>query len=446
MAKPFNKQYTMNAYGTTTQHVFKAIFIFSLSILLQSAGSFAQTPAPPQSGPVAITGGTIHTVTQGVIPGGTVLFDDGKIIAVGQDVEIPGHTEIIEADGRHVFPGFIHGRSTIGLMEIARIRESTDLQEVGQINPNIRARVAFHPASEHLPVAAVHGVTTVVPTPRGSLIAGMPAAMMTDGWTWEQMTLREELAMVVEWPSMDDTDQYREAFGSLKQAFDKARRYKVARSAQQQGNEQHHPYDSRWEAMDPVLEGEMPVFLSVGELRQIQAAMAWAEKEKLKIVLVGNRDLGLVADQLAEKNIPVMLSGVIAGPARQWEGYDEGYKTPLLLHEAGVDFCIAGDMGAASTYRIHHHAASAVAFGLPEQQALEAITINAARILGIDDLVGSIEPGKHATLMITDGNPLELWTSKEQVFIKGRRIEMVDKHKRLYEQYHLKHQQKEKNK
>ncbi len=415
-------------------------FLF-LTMILYSAELMAQTPAPPQPGPIAIKGGTIHTVTQGVIPEGTVLFDEGLIVAVGQDIDIPEHAEVIDAKGKYVYPGFIHGRSTIGLMEIARIQESTDLQETGQINPNIRAQVAFHPASEHLPVAAVHGVTTVVPSPRGSLIAGMTAAMMTDGWTWEQMTLREGLGMVIEWPSMGDKDQYREAFRSLQQAFDKAMRYKVARDAMQQSNGPHHPFDIRWEAMIPVLNGEIPVFISVGEIRQIQAAMAWAEKENLNIVMVGNRDLDLVADQLASKNIPVMLSGVISGPTRQWEGYDEGYKTPLLLYEAGVDFCIAGDMGAASTYRIHHHAASAVAFGLPEKEALKAITIHAAKILGIDDLVGSIEPGKHATIMITDGNPLELWTSKEQVFINGRRIEMRDKHKRLYEQYFEKHQQ-----
>jgi len=132
---------------------------------------------------------------------------------------------------------------------------------------------------------------------------------------------------------------------------------------------------------------------------------------------------------------------VISGPTRNWEGYDEGYKIPLKLYEAGVDFFIAGDAGAASTYRIHHHAASAVAFGLPEEKALSAITADAARILGIDDMVGSLEPGKHATLMITNGNALEMWTKKEQVFIQGRKIEMLDKHKRLYKHYKEKHKQ-----
>jgi len=420
-----------------------------LSILACSLGiltniqAIAQPPAPPQQGPVAITGATIHTVTEGVIEGGAVLFENGLITATGIGIDIPTNAEIIDATGKHVYPGFIHSQTTLGLMEIARIQESTDLQETGQINPNIRAQVAFHPASEHLAVAAVHGVTTVVPAPRGSLIAGRLAAMMTDGWTWEEMTVREGLGMVVEWPAMRNTESYLKDIRLLQEAFDKARRYKVARQAMKDGAGVHHPHDIKWESLIPVLTGEMPVFISVGEIKQIQAAIAWAEKEGLQTVLVGNRDMGLVAGQLAEKGIPVILTGVIAGPARQWEGYGQAYKTPLQLFEAGVDFCIAGDMGAASAYRIHHHASSAVAFGLPEEEALRSITIRAARILGIDDLVGSIEPGKEATLMITDGNALELWTRKEMVFIRGRQIEMRDKHLRLYEQYMEKHRQKQ---
>ncbi len=419
---------------------FAATMLF-LSLSLCGSITLAQTPAPPQEGPVAITGGTIHTITNGAIEKGSMLFEDGIITAIGQQISIPEDAEIIDATGKHVYPGFIQGRSTIGLMEIARIQESTDLQETGAINPNIRTRVAFHPASEHLPVAAMHGVTTVVPTPRGSLIAGVPAAMMTDGWTWEEMTLRKGLGMIIEWPSMRDEAEYAKETALLNETFDKVRRYQQARQAAADDPDLHHPLDVRWEAMKPLLDGEMPVFISVGEVRQVQAAIAWAKKENLRMVLAGRRDLDLVADQLAEQNIPVMLTGVISGPARNWEGYDEGYRIPRKLYEADVDFMITGDAGAASTYRIHHHAASAVAFGLPEEKALSAITIDAAKILGIDDLVGSLETGKHATFMITNGHALEMWTKKEQVFIQGREIEMLDKHKRLYKHYLEKHRQ-----
>lgn len=421
--------------------LFRSSLAMLVIIFLAGSRLLAQTPAPPQQQPIAITGGTIHTITNGVIIDGTVLFDNGQIIAVGTDVDVPENAEVIDASGKHVYPGLIHGQSTLGLTEIGRIAESTDLAETGNINPNIRAQVAFHSISEHIPVAALNGVTTVVPTPGGSLISGKPAAMMTDGWTWEQMTLREGIAMTINWPSMRDSDQYREDVEEIQQAFDKARRYQTARSAMEAGEGPHHPFDIRWEAMLPVLEGEMPVLVNVGDLRQIQAAIAWTEKENLDVILAGNRDFGLVADQLAEKGIPVMLTSIISGPDTNWEAYDQGYANPRKLYEAGVDFLIAGESSAAYAYRLPHHAASAVAFGLPEEEALKSITINAARILGIDDLVGSIEAGKDATLMITTGNPLELWTSNEQVFIQGRKLEMMDKHHRLYERYKEKHRQ-----
>ncbi len=416
--------------------------LLMLSVLIAGQAA-AHTPAPPQQRPIAIVNATIHTLTQGVIEEGTVVFDNGRITAVGTNPSIPADAEVIDASGKYVYPGFIHGRTTLGLTEIGRIAVGTDLNELGNINPNIRAQVAFHPASEHIPVAAVNGILTAVSTPSGGTIPGKPAAMMTDGFTWEQMTLKEGIGLSIDWPSMNNTDNYLKALAELQQAFDKARRYKQAREAMEAGQAVFHPTDVRWEAMIPVLNREMPVFISAGEVRQIQAAISWGEKEGLDMVLVGSRDMDLVAGQLAEKGIPVMLSNVISGPARQWEGYGQFYSIPKVLHEAGVHFMIAGDASAAYAYRLPHHAAAAVAFGLPEEEGLKSVTINAARILGIDDRVGSIEPGKDATLMITDGNPLELWTSKEQVFIQGRRIDMTDKHKRLFERYMEKHRQEQ---
>ena len=418
-----------------------AIAIVALVALAGTRTGWTRTPAPAQQQPVAIVGATIHTVSQGVIDEGTVVFADGKIVAVGSGLEVPEGAQVFDADGKHVYPGFIDGRSTLGLSEISRIAESTDLQELGDINPMIRAQVAYHPASEHLSVAAVHGVTTVVPTPRGSLIAGMPAAMMTDGWTWEGMTIREGLGMVVEWPAMGNLERYGSQFEKLQEAFDKARRYRHARAASESGESGPHPRDTRWEALLPVLDGEMPVLVTVNDLRQIQAAVAWAEEEELRLILVGGRDLGRVAEQLAQHEISVMLTGVIGGPAHPWEGYDEGYQAARRLYEAGVPFCIAGDEGPAYTYRLAHHAAAAVAFGLPAEEGLKAITLQAAQVLGVDDVLGSLEPGKDATLIIGNGHPLEIGTKTEQVFIRGRKIAVTDKHRRLYEHYREKHRQ-----
>ncbi len=427
------------------KNIFKTITGLTLPValllLLAVPAVQAQIPAPPQEGPVALVGGTVHTMSDGVIQNGTVLFEDGKITAVGTNVDIPSGAEVIDVTGRYVYPGLIHASTTLGLTEIGRLTETVDLNEYGNINPNVRAEVAFHPESEHVPTASVNGITTAVSTPTGGLISGRAAAMMTNGWTWEQMTLRSSVGMMLNWPGMGNTRSRDEALNELQQFIDEARMYQAVKYAAGERNVPRHLHDVRLESMIPVLEGEMPLFIRASELRQIQSAIAWAEKEKLRIVLVGGRDAGYVADQLAEKNIPVILTPVISGPARLWEGYDESYTTPAQLYEAGVEFCIGGESSAAYAFRLSHHAGSAVAFGLPEEEAVKSLTINAARILGIDDLVGSIEVGKDATLIVTNGSPVELWTNVEQVFIQGRQDDMMDKQRRLYEKYKEKQRQ-----
>lgn len=399
----------------------------------------SQVAAPPQEGPIALVGGNLHLLSGAVIENGTILFENGKITALGSAVTPPPNAKVIDVSGKEVYPGLILGRTTIGLTEIGRITEATDLAETGNINPNVRAQVAYHSPSDHIGVAAVHGVTTAVISPVGGIIAGQPAAMMTDGWTWEQMTLKAPLGITINWPSMGNATERDKAMQELQDAFDKARRYKQAREAG--ANTFNHPVDVRWEAMLPLLNGELPVFINANDVAQIQSAIAWTEKEGLRMILVGGRDAGYIAGQLAEKDIPVMVTPVVSGPSTNWESYDQGYLLPAKLHEAGVRFCIAGEPSAAGAWRLAFHAGAAVAFGLPREEALRAITIYPARILGIDDMVGSLAPGKDATLIVTDGDPLELWTKTEMVFIQGRQISDMDKHLRLYEMYREKNRQ-----
>jgi imidazolonepropionase-like amidohydrolase len=414
------------------QYIFAllSVFIFSLS-------GKAHTPAPPQQKPIALVGGTVHTLSGEAITGGTVLMVDGKIAAVGLDLELPAGTEVIDTRGLHVYPALILGRSTLGLTEIGAVPVTSDLSEIGNINPNIRAQAAFHPESAHIPVAAANGIGVAVTAPTGGIIAGLAAAMLTDGWTSEQMTLKAPVGLVINWPPMFETGARDKAMQELNEAFDQARRYHTARKAP--GSK--HPIDIRWEAMMPVLDGDLPVLIHATELRQIQAAMAWAEKQKVKMILVGGRDAAYVADQLEAKNIPVMITPVIGAPSRQWEAYDYSYSLPARLFEAGVKFSIAGEASASGAARLSKHAASAVAFGLPAEEALKAVTIYAAEILGLDEMIGTIEAGKDATIMITNGNPLELSTQIEQVFIQGRKIDMNDKHRQLYEKFLEKHRQ-----
>jgi len=183
--------------------------------MVNVAEGFAQMPAPAQATPIALTGGTIHLDDGTAIEAGTILFDNGRIVAIGTSVSIPQGTDIIEINGKHVYPGLILARTSLGLSEIGRLAETNDMSEIGDINPNVRAQVAFHPASEHIGVAAVHGITTIVPTPAGGIISGQAAAMMSDGWTWEQMVLRAPVGMAIDWPSMRNGEARSKALEAL---------------------------------------------------------------------------------------------------------------------------------------------------------------------------------------------------------------------------------------
>jgi imidazolonepropionase-like amidohydrolase len=415
-----------------------AITLALVVIIFTATPTLGQIPAPVQDAPVALIGGDIYLEGGEVIAGGSILFDQGKIVSIGRALSLPTGCQVIDVSGKQVHPGLILSRTSLGLTEISRHAESTDLSEIGPINPNVRAQVAFHPASEHIGVAAVHGITTAVSTPTGGIISGQSAAMRTDGWTWEQMTLKAPAGMMVSWPAMTNDDAFQIAIKTLNETFEMARRYRQVKESSVTKNKPLPPTNLRWEALLPVLDGNLPLFIIANELSQILSAIAWSEQQSLKIVLVGGRDAGYIAGQLAAKDIPVIVSPVIGSPSRTWEAYDRTYSLPRMLYEAGVRFSIGGEPSAAGAYRLSHHAAAAVAFGLPQQKALEAITINAARILGIDHLTGSLEIGKYADIIVTNGNPLDIATRTEMVFIEGRQLDTIDKHRRLYEHYMMK--------
>lgn len=410
--------------------------------LLLAAPAAAQVPAPPQEGSEALTGATIHTVANGVIENGTVLFEDGEITAIGTDVDIPSDARTHDVSGKHVYPGLIDAHSQMGLYEIGAVEMTLDINEEGAINPNARAEVAFNPESRHIGTTRSNGVLMTVTSPDGGLISGLSAAMMLDGWTWEEMAVQTSTGLIVNWPSPDDDEDYDEALSSLREAFAEARAYRTAHRASESGDGARHESDSRWEAMIPVLDGEVPVVVEANELRQIQDAITWAEEEDVRLILLGGRDAHYVTDHLVRKDIPVIVTTVLTSPSRDWEPYDERYSLPAKLHEAGVRFAIAGDSSAPYANRLPYEAGAAIAYGLPEDEALRAVTVSPAEILGFSDRVGSLETGKDATLLITDGNPLEYATQVEQAYIEGRRIDMMDAHREFYEKYREKVEQR----
>lgn len=436
------------AFGSARNRVLRAVACATLgAALLQGGDAEAQVPAPPQSRPVALTGATIHTITNGVIQNGTIVFDNGVITAVGSNVAVPANAERIDVSGKHIYPGLIDAYSAMGLEEIGAVDVTLDMDELGDFNPNVRAEVAVNPESRHIGTARSNGVLVTVTTPSGGAISGLSAALMLDGWTWESMTLQSGVALNVEWPNPNPRPRfgffmmqqqqnntpppsYAEQVRSLREMFATARAYRDAKAS---GTP--HDTDSRWEAMVPVVNGEVPVVVSANSVQQIQDAIAFGEAEGLRIVLRGAGDALFVADHLAAKRIPVLLTSTMEQPGRAWQGYDNNYSLPARLHEKGVRFAITGGSSAPYTHRLPWEAGSAVAFGLPEEEALRAVTLYPAQFLGIDDRVGSLEPGKHATLLITTGNPLDYLASIEQAYVQGRAIDMMDSFKQLYEKY-----------
>ncbi|MCX6145303.1 MAG: amidohydrolase family protein [Ignavibacteriales bacterium] len=426
------------------------------SLLLSVACALAAdaVPAAKQKKPIALVGGTIHTVSGEVLQNATIVFDKGKIIALGASVTIPADAERIDVTGKHVYPGIIDSYDHIGLTEIGSVRGTVDLAETGSINPNVKAEVAVNPESELIPVARSQGVVIVNTAPSGGLISGLAAALMLDGWTWEDLTLKNGLGLIINWPSMVYTPsrfvrvtkeewqkQRDEQLKALHETFSGARAYMTAKKAEQQKGVQYHDTDPRWNAMIPVLEGRIPVFVQANELSQIQGAITWAEQEGVKLVIVGGRDAIFVKDQLKAKDIPVIVTDVQSAPMRQWQGYNEVFSLPMRLKQAGIRFCIAGDGDASNARNTAFHAANAAAYGLPLDDALKSVTLYAAQVLGIADKVGSLEVGKDATLIVTNGDPLQPPTITERMFIQGKKIDLSDKHKQLYEKYQEKYRQ-----
>jgi imidazolonepropionase-like amidohydrolase len=423
-------------------------------LTLIPTGVFAsdQIPAPPQKRPIAITNTTIHTVAGDVVENGTIVFDGGVITAIGTGVTIPEGAEIISAPGKHVYPGLISPDTYIGLSEIGAVRATVDRSETGEINPNVRAERAVNPESELIPVTRANGITLMVTSPSGGLIAGMSAVMMMDGWTYEDMTFTAPAALYVEWPSMkiapsppakksedEQKKQREETIQKLTDAFRDARAYMVAKDAEAAKGIPYHDVDARWEAMIPVLRRTVPVVVRADEIRQIEGAVAWATALNIRLIIAGGYDSWMVTDLLKGARVPVLVGGIHRLPLHRFDAYDDPFTLPAKLHRAGVAFAIASAEEAPHERNLPYHAATAAAYGLPRDEALKAITLYPAQIFGIADRVGSLETGKDATLIVTTGDPLDIRSQVEMEFIRGRKIDLTSRHTMLYDKYREKY-------
>jgi imidazolonepropionase-like amidohydrolase len=410
-------------------------------------------PAPPQAKPIAIKGATIHPVSGPDIPSGTIVLENGKITAIGADAAIPSGAEVVDGTGKHVYPGLINANTVLGLVEIGAVRATVDVEESGAINPNVRSITSVNPDSELIPVARAAGVLTALSVPEGGLVSGQSAVLRLDGWTPEEMTVLSPAAMHLRWPNLtinrnprarksvkDQQKEIEKAQKQIRDAFQIARSYWQARKSPGPDFKS----DLRWEALMPVFDGKVPLFVHASSLAQIQAALAWAKEMQLKIVLVDGDDAWRLAAQLKESDIPVILGPATSLPPRRDDDYDSGWSNAAKLQAAGVRFCIASNGRGAETNErnVGYEAGLAAGYGLPKDEALKAVTIYPAQILGVSDRLGSLEKGKAATLIMTNGDPLDFPTQVEAAFIDGRKIDLSNRQTRLRDKYREKYRRK----
>lgn len=442
----------MNTKVQSMNKVF-ILLLFGFSFVLHHpcyAGP--EVPGAKQSQPIALVGADIYPVSQPMISEGILLFENGRITAMGTKVKLPENTKVINVRGKRIYPSFIEPISSLGLVEINAVRATRDYRETGDINPNVRAATAINPDSELLPVTRSNGVLVAVAAPSGGIISGRSAVIMLDGWTWEDMTLKADAALHIQWPAMSPVvdwhdeksakEQIAERDSRLKKltkACDDALQYQKARAV-----DSTLPRDARHEGLLPSLRGDTPVIVHANALRQIEAAVAFCQKYGMKMILHGGYDAPRCAALLKSANIPVIIGGVHRLPNRRDDRYDAAYTLPARLDAMGVEFCISGNsrFGASNVRNLPYQAATAAAYGLKRELALRAITLSAAEILGVDEHVGSLAIGKDATLFVCDGDPLETPTQVESAWIQGRRVDLDNRHKRLNRKYEQKYQRK----
>ncbi|QDV37202.1 efflux RND transporter permease subunit [Tautonia plasticadhaerens] len=406
-------------------------------------------------GVYALINATIHPVTGPAIDGGTLVIEDGVIAEVGgQETAVPEGVTTVDLGGLDVWPGMIDGGSDLGLNEIGSVSATQDARELAPYQPELRAAVALNADSILIGANRLAGVLSAFVRPTGGTISGQGALIDLDGWIWSDLVQADEFALYVNVPpappsNLDEilsrvpaqfADRFRERYSDrderldeLEDSFRRATAYaKVAATAREKGGVP--PVDPRLEALAPYANGEKPVVLSANGRGEILTAIELAEELGLKAIISGGTDAWMVADHLAESGIPVLVAGTHRNPGRD-EPYDAAYANPARLHEAGVTFAISSTGDATDVRNLPFEAAMAAAYGLPEEEALKAVTLYPAQILGVSDSLGSIEPGKRANLVITAGHLLQPTTEVKHLFVGGRPVPPESRHTELYQRF-----------
>jgi imidazolonepropionase-like amidohydrolase len=397
---------------------------------------------------VAIVGARIVPVTGPVIESGSILIKNGRIADLGANISIPSGAKVIEARGLVAYPGMIDSYSWLGLEEISGVRATVDNRETGRINPQVKAIEALRYDSMHIPIARANGIVAAVVAPSGGLISGQSTLVKLDGWTNREMVIKESLAMIIELPALrrgrGEFAGFRgqqpqvtteKTLDELRQIFEKARMYEKRREAARKNILLPPPdFDEASHFLLPVVKGELPVIFSVHADKDILQTIKFVQEEKIKAIFYGVEQGFKVAKEIKEAGIPCIIGSLYSLPPVWEDGYDALFLNPVILNQAGVK--ISFSSSSASTAKdLPYHAAKAAAFGLKPEEALKAVTIYPAEIFGVDKLLGSLEPGKTASIVLADGDLLELGTKIQKVFIDGKEVSLENRYTELLKKF-----------
>lgn len=433
--------------------VFLGLGVSISSAFAQNDGSQQNKTGRP--GIFAITNARIVTVSGATIDNGTLLIQNGRIAAVGANVQVPANAEKIDGKGLSVYPGMIDADTNLGLSEIPLGANATvDVAEVGTINPNAKAITGVNPYSSHVNVTRVNGITTVLSSPSGGLVSGQAAVINLNGSTQAEMAVEPTAGLLINFPRVStfggftpgvgpQTVDFNEAvkrrdaqMDDLKKLFRDAENYGRAHDAYAKDKTlPYPPFDIKLEALVPYVRGERPIFFTAERDRDIRGVAKFVADTKVKGIIIGGQEAWKAADDLKKNNIAVIFTNIYNLPVRDDDAYDYLFTAPAKLQAAGVRFAISTGNDGSEVRDLPYHAGLAGAFGLPKDEALKSVTLYPAQILGISDRLGSIETGKVANIVVTDGDMLEPRTNIKYLFINGRLLPLTSRHTELFESF-----------
>lgn len=415
-------------------------YIYSVLLLSCTIAFAQQTPADKQVGAITITGATIHIGNGAVIENGTVVLEDGKIQAVGNSSTV-SKGQVIDASGKHIYPGFIATNTTLGLVEINSVNASNDQAEMGSMLPHIRSLIAYNAESKVVESMRPNGILTAQVKPNGGRISGTSSIMQLDAWNWEDAAIKADEGVHLNWPSsfsrgrwwlgeprgLKPNNNYSKQIGDIENFVKESKAYI---------NGKRTTKNLAYDAMEGLFDGTKKLYVHVDDEKGITDAVNFAKSNRMNMVVVGGYQAHLVAGLLKSNNVPVLINKTHSVPATDDHDYDLPYKNPKLLADAGVLVGIHGHNSNFQTRNLPFYAGQVVGQGMAKEDALKLITSNIAKILGVDDILGTIEVGKNATLFVSEGDALDMRGNQlTHAFIDGRAISLETHQTELWKRY-----------